>query len=88
MFEIYFGNYFLTVYNEGDDHFSLYFVYFLSYPPMYEEIDCSISSYRHPNNLNSTLSSLCCVPNLCELHDLFFLFESTIVKDEKKNNIS
>ena len=39
MFEIYFGNYFLTVYNEGDDHFSLYFVYFLSYPPMYEEID-------------------------------------------------
>ena len=34
-----FGNYFLTVSNDGADHLRLYFVYFLNYPPMYEEID-------------------------------------------------
>ena len=34
-----FGNYFLTVSNEGDDHLWLYFVD-LNYPSMYEETDC------------------------------------------------
>ena len=34
-----FGNYFLTVSNEFDDHLCLYFVYFLNYSPMYEETD-------------------------------------------------
>ena len=29
-----FGNYFLTVSNEGDDHLWLYFVFFLNQPPM------------------------------------------------------
>ena len=38
--EITFGNYFLTVSNESDDHLSLYFAFFLNQPPMYEEIDC------------------------------------------------
>ena len=52
IFGITFGNYFLVVPNEGYDQLWLYFVYFLNYPPMYEEISCEISSYRHSNNLN------------------------------------
>ena len=36
MLGISFGNYFLTVYNESDDHLLLYFLY----PPMYEITDC------------------------------------------------
>ena len=40
MLGISFGNYFLPIYNECDDPLWLYFVYFLNYPPMYEEIDC------------------------------------------------
>ena len=35
-----FGSYFLSVSKEVYDHFLLYFVLFLNYPPMYEEIDC------------------------------------------------
>ena len=35
-----FGNYILTVYNEGDYHLWLYFLYFLDYLSMYEETDC------------------------------------------------
>ena len=34
-----FGNYFLTVSNEVEDHLWLYFEYLLNYPPMYEEAD-------------------------------------------------
>ena len=40
MLGISFGNYFLTVYNEGDDNLCLYFVYFLNYAAVYEENDC------------------------------------------------
>ena len=40
MLGISFGNYFLTVYDEGDDNLWLYFVYFLNSPLLYEEIDC------------------------------------------------
>ena len=36
---IIFGNYCLTVSNEGDDNLWFYFAY-LNYPPMYEETDC------------------------------------------------
>ena len=35
-----FGNYFLAISNKGEDHFCLYFVYFLNYPPMCEDTDC------------------------------------------------
>ena len=31
-----FGNYILTVSNEGEDHLCLYFVYFWNWPPIYE----------------------------------------------------
>ena len=37
--EITFGNYFLTVSNEGDDYLLFYFVFFSNQPPMYDEID-------------------------------------------------
>ena len=40
MIGISFGNYFLTIYNKGNDHLWLYFVYFLNYLYIYEEIDC------------------------------------------------
>ena len=58
MLGITFGNYFSTVCNEGDDHLCLYFVQFLNYLPMYEEINRQISSQKHSYNLNSILSSL------------------------------
>ena len=35
-----FENNLLSISNEGDDHLWFYFVFFLNYPPMYEEIDC------------------------------------------------
>ena len=36
---IIFGNYFNTVFNEGDDHLWFYFTYFINQPPMYDEIN-------------------------------------------------
>ena len=35
-----FGNYFLSVSNKDDDYLWLYFIFFLSYSDMYEEMDC------------------------------------------------
>ena len=49
-----FENNFFTVSNEGEDHLWLYFIYFLNYAPVYEEIDCL--NHRYFRNLKSTLS--------------------------------
>ena len=54
---IIFENYFSIVSNEFEDHFWLHSVNSSNHLPLYEEIHFLISSYRHSNNLNSTLSS-------------------------------
>ena len=56
---IIFGKYIFMVSNEVEDPLRLYFVYFLNLLPLYEEIQCLISSYKDSNNLNFTLSSSC-----------------------------
>ena len=56
--EVIFWNYFITVSNEDENYFRLYFV-FLCYLPCYKKSDCYFPSYRHSNNLNSILSSSC-----------------------------
>ena len=53
---ILFGNYMLTVSNKVEEYLWLYFGYFLNFLSIFGEIHCKISSYRHYNNLNASLS--------------------------------